>query len=317
MPRDYYEVLGVKRDATAEEIKKAYRKLARQFHPDRNPGDKEAEAKFKEVQDAYDVLSDKTKRAQYDQFGFAGAGFTGAGGGGGPRTHTFHWGGGGPEGSEAAGMDPAQAAELFGQLFGNRGGAAGMGDIGGFADLFGRQARGGGRTRRAAPAQDVEAEVSIPFQTAAQGGSVDVSVDGHVLGIKVPPGVESGQTLRLQGQAPGGGNLLLKLRVQPHPYFRREGKDLILDVPLSLSEAVLGTKVDVPTLDGTKLTVKVPAGASSGSRLRLRGKGIKGGDQYIEIKVMVPAAKDDESRKLIEEFAQRHPQNPRADLSWS
>jgi DnaJ-class molecular chaperone len=312
MPRDYYETLGVKRDATEEEIKKAYRKLARQYHPDRNPGDKQAETRFKEIQDAYDILSDKTKRAQYDQFGFAGpgAGFAGAGG---PGGGTFHFGGG-PGGFSTEGMDPEQAAELFSQLFGGRGGGAGGFDMG---DLFGRRGRGGTRTRRQAPAQDVEAEVTIPFLVAAEGGSVDLSVGGHTLGVKIPAGVESGQTLRLAGQAPGGGNLLLKLRVEDHPYFRREGKDIILEVPLALSEAVLGARVEVPTLDGTRLTVKVPPGTSSGSRLRLRGKGIKGGDQYIEIKILVPPPKDERSRELIEEFGRLHPQNPRADLPWS
>jgi DnaJ-class molecular chaperone len=184
-------------------------------------------------------------------------------------------------------------------------------------DLFGRQARGSTRNRRRTPAQDVEAEVTVPFMTAALGGSVDLSVGGHTLSVKIPAGVESGQTLRLAGQAPGGGNLLLKLRVQDHPYFRREGKEVILEVPLTVSEAVLGARIDVPTLDGTKLTVKVPPGTSSGSRLRLRGKGIQGGDQYIEIKVVVPSPKDDRSRELIEEFARLNPKNPRADLPWS
>src|SRR5207302_1114252 len=122
---------------------------------------------------------------------------------------------------------------------------------------------------------------------------------------------EQGQVLRLQGQGPGGGNLRLKLRIDSHPYFRREGKDVFLDVPLSLSEAVLGTKIEVPTLDGSRLTVKVPPGASSGSRLRLRGKGINGGDQYIETKIVVPAANDERSRELIEEFARLNPQDPR------
>jgi curved DNA-binding protein len=310
MPRDYYETLGVKRDASDDEIKKAYRKLARQHHPDRNPGDKQAEARFKEVQDAYDVLSDKNKRAQYDRFGFAGP----AGGfpGGGPGGPTFHWGGGGPEGFQFEGLDPQQAAEIFGQLFGNRG-MGGMEDMG---DPFGRRPAGPGKRRRAAPAADVQAEVSIPFLTAALGGSVDVTVDGSNLSIKIPAGVEDGKVLRLAGQAPGGGNLLLKLRVEKHPFFQREGNDVILQVPLSLPEAVLGTKVDVPTLDGTKLTVKVPPGASSGTRLRLRGKGIKGGDQFIEIKVVVPAAKDERSRELIEEFARLNPQSPRDHTGW-
>lgn len=303
MPADYYETLGVKRDASEDEIKKAYRKLARQYHPDRNPGDKQAEAKFKEVQEAYDVLTDKQKRSQYDRFGRVGpdGGF-----GGGPRGGTtFHWGGPGGGFQE---MDSEQAADLFGQIFG--GGGGGMGDI------FGRATRGGRRTRRAEPPPEVESEVSIPFLIAASGGSVNLRVDGKELSVKVPAGVREGQVLRLQGQAPGGGNLRLVLHIEPHPYFRREDKDVILEVPLSVAEAALGTKVDVPTLDGTKLTVKVPPGASSGSRLRLRGKGIAGGDQYIEIKVAVPAAKDARSKELIEEFAKLNPQDPRAGLAW-
>jgi curved DNA-binding protein len=314
MPRDYYEVLGVSRDASAEDIKKAYRKLARKFHPDRNPGDKQAETQFKELQDAYDVLSDKTKRAQYDQFGFVGPGAGFGGGGGGPRSQTFHWGAGGPQGPDLQGMDPQQAAEIFSQIFGNRGmGGGGMGDMG---DLFGQRTRGGRRARPQPQAEDVEAEVSIPFLTAALGGTVDLRVGEQELSVKVPEGVEDGKVLRLTGQAPGGGNLLLKLRIQPHPYFGREGNDVILTVPLSLPEAVLGTKVDVPTLDGTKLSVKVPPGASSGTRLRLRGKGIKGGDQYCEIKVAVPAPHDDRSRELIQEFGKLNPQSPREDLRW-
>ena len=308
MPRDYYETLGVKRDASEDEIKKAYRKLARQYHPDRNPGDKQAEAKFKEVQDAYEVLSDKTKRANYDRFGHAGPD-GGFGGRGGPRGQTFHWGGGAGGPQE---IDPAEAAELFRNLFGG-GGGEGMGGLG---EIFGRRGRGGTRARRE-PAQEVESEVTVPFLTAALGGTVALQLDGKELSVKIPAGIAEGQSLRLAGQAPGGGDLRLKIRVQPHPYFRREGNDIVLEVPLALSEAVLGAKVDVPTLDGTRLTVKIPPGSSSGSRLRLRGKGVKGGDQYIEIKVVVPAPKDDRSKQLIEEFARLNPQNPRSGLAWS
>jgi DnaJ-class molecular chaperone len=314
MPRDYYDVLGVSRGASEDEVKKAYRKLARENHPDRNPGDKQAEARFKEIQDAYDVLSDKAKREQYDRFGFTGPG-SGFPGGEEGTPFTFRWGGGGGAPSGFDQMDPeqaAQAAEIFSQMFG--------GGVGGMGDLFGRRGRAGGgnRRRRAAPeAEATTAEVTIPFETAAAGGPVSLSVDGRELSVKVPAGVEEGKTLRLQGQGAGGGDLLLKLHIGPHPYFRREGDNVILEVPLSVPEAVLGTKVDVPTLDGTRLTVKVPAGTSSGSRLRLRGKGIKGGDQFIEIKIVAPAPRDDRSRELMEEFARLNPQNPRATLPWS
>jgi len=307
MPRDYYETLGLKRNASEDEIKKAYRKLARQYHPDRNPGDKQAEGKFKEVQEAYDVLSDKTKRAHYDRFGTAEAGAGFGGGRGGGRGQTFHWGGGGPGGFEE--MDSATASELFRQMFG--------GDAGDLGELFGQRGRRGGRARRPETGPEVQSEVTIPFLTAAVGGSVTLSVDGRELAVRIPAGIEDGKVLRLQGQAPGGGDLRLVVHIQPHPYFRREGNDVILEVPLSVAEAALGTKVDVPTLDGSKLTVTIPPGTSSGSRLRLRGKGIAGGNQYIEAKVMVPAAKDARSRELIQEFAKLNPQDPRSGLPWN
>jgi len=311
MPRDYYEVLGVKKNASEEEIKKAYRKLAREFHPDRNPGDKKAEGKFKEVQEAYDVLSDQKKRSQYDRFGRVGPD---GGGGPGPGGQGFQWQWGGPGGFQQ--VDPGEAADLFRQFFGG-GRAGGFGEAGDIEELLGRRSQTRGRGRRAAPAPEVESEVTIPFLTAALGGTVNIQVDGRELAVKIPAGVADGQAMRLQGQAPGGGNLKLILRIQPHPYFRREDKNVILEVPISVSEGILGAKVDVPTLDGSKLSVKVPPGTSSGARLRLRGKGIAGGDQFIEIKVVVPSSIDDQGRKLIEEFGRLNPQNPRAGLPWS
>jgi DnaJ-class molecular chaperone len=303
MPRDYYEVLGVARNASDADIKKSYRKLARQYHPDRNPGDKQAEAHFKEVQEAYDVLSDKTKRQQYDQFGHAGPTAGGFGGSG-----PFRWSGQGGQTFDFGGIDPSDLESLFRQ-FGGVGGAAREA-----GDAFGRRTRG--RTRRAQPAP-VEAEVTIPFETAALGGMVHLNVDGRELEVRIPAGVEEGKKLRLGGQGPDGSDLLVKLHIAPHPFFRREGSDIILEVPLSLSEAVLGTRVDVPTLDGTRLSVKVPPGTSSGARLRLRGKGIAGGDQYIETRVVVPKVDDARGRELIEEFARLHPQEPRRGLPWS
>jgi DnaJ-class molecular chaperone len=301
MPRDYYEVLGVARDASEADVKKAYRKLARQYHPDRNPGDKTAAGKFKEVQEAYDVLSDKNKRAQYDRFGFAGPMPEGGPGG-------FQWGGAGfdPSAFGAGSLD-----ELLRHFAQAQAGSARGAEGPDLEELFGR---GRGRRGRRARPQEVEAEASIPFLTAALGGTVSLSVDDRQIEVKIPAGVEEGQRLRLAGQGPGGGDLYLKLHIQPHPYFRREGNDIILEVPLSVAEAILGSKVDVPTPDGTHLSVKIPPGTSSGARLRLRGKGIKGGDQYIEVKVVVPRVSDARSRELIEEFARLNPQNPRAGL---
>jgi DnaJ-class molecular chaperone len=293
MPRDHYEVLGVAKTASEDELKKAYRKLARQHHPDRNPGDKKADASFKEVQEAYSVLSDKDKRAKYDQFGFAAQG---PGMGQGPGGFDF----------SSAGFDP---------------GAFDSADLG---DILRRMGMGGGeegparrgkRARR--PAQDQEAEANIPFLTAALGGRLALEIGGQSVELKIPAGVEEGKRLRLGGQGPGGGDLYLRLHIEPHAYFRREGNSVVLDVPLSLAEAAMGTRVEVPTIDGQRLTVKVPAGASSGSRLRLRGKGIAGGDQYIEIEVVVPKVADDRGRELVEELARLHPQTPRAGLEWA
>jgi curved DNA-binding protein len=300
MPRDPYEVLGVARSASEDDIKKSYRKLARQFHPDRNPGDKQAETKFKEVQEAYDLLSDKTKRTQYDQFGFSGPQFGGGGPGG------FRWSGGGAEGQQ---VDPEELASILRQF--------GMGGMGGGnpEDLFGQRTRGRGRRARPAP-ESVESEITVPFLTAAQGGVVQLSVDDQQIDVKIPAGFEDGKKLRLAGQGPNGGDLILKVHVEPHPYFQREGDNLVLEVPISIPEAVLGAKVDVPTLDGTWVTVKVPPGTSTGSRLRLRGKGINGGDQYLAFKIMGVAPANERSRELMEEFARLNPQNPRAGLGW-
>jgi curved DNA-binding protein len=316
MPRDYYEVLGVKKGAADDEIKRAYRKLARQYHPDRNPGDKTAETKFKEIQQAYDVLSDKKQREQFDRFGFAGPG-AGPGGGTGP----FQWGG---SSGGFRNVPPEEAADIFRQFFGGGAGMGGTDDLGSMGghtqeqefdlgSMFGQRRGGGRRTRRPA---ETESEITVPFDIAALGGTISLNVAGTNIDVKVPTGVKEGQVLRLGGQGSGGGDLLLKIKIAPHPYFRREDNDLILDVPISIAEAALGGKIDVPTLDGTRLSVKVPPGSSSGSRLRLRGKGIKGGDQYIELKVVVPTMQDERSRQLVEELARLHPQDPRADVPW-
>jgi curved DNA-binding protein len=313
MPRDYYEVLGVKRDASEKEISKAYNKLAFKHHPDRNPGDKQAEASFKEVQEAYDVLRDAKRRAQYDQFGFVN-------GGAGPGAGPFSGGGPFPGGSgfDFGNMDPEMLAR-FAQQFGG-GGGGDEGPLGGFANLFGGRGggrRAGSRARRPRQPEEVEHEITIPFETAALGGSLSLKIDDQQVDVKVPAGVEEGQKLRLSGQGVDGGNLLLKLHIEPHSWFKREGRNLILEVPLSLEEAVLGARIEVPTLDNERLTVKIPPGTSSGKRLRLKGKGIAGGDEYIEVKVMVPAPHDARSRELLEEFSRLNPQRPREGLPWN
>lgn len=308
MPRDYYEILGVPRNATLEEIKSAYRKLAMKYHPDRNPGDKEAEKKFREVQEAYEVLGDEKKRAQYDRYGrvFEHAGAeAGAGAGPGPfGGYEFRWGPGG--------------ATIFGEGFDTE-------DL--FEMIFGAAPGRRGRRARARTvwpaAQDIHQEVEVDFLTAALGGSIDLQLDKPDTGpttisVNVPAGIADGQTLRLRGQGIQGGDLYLKIRIRPHPSFRREGHDLIVPVPISLQEAVFGGKIDVSGL-GETLTVTIPPGVSSGQRLRVRGHGLpipgtgQRGDLYAELRIVLPKTLDAESRKLLEEFARRNPYNPRAE----
>jgi DnaJ-class molecular chaperone len=314
MPRDPYDVLGVSRTASPEEIQKAYRKLSKKHHPDRNPGDKQADATYKEVQAAYEVLSDPTKKANFDQFGYAGppqGGFPGGGFPGAGFPGGVHFGAG-PSGG--APIDPEAAEQLFSQMFGS--GAGGV-DIG---DLLGGGRRRGGRGRgpqgRRPAAEPVESEVEVPFQTAVHGGTVAIEVGGRRIDVRVPAGITDGKRLRVPPEATGGTEILLRVKTTPHPFFRREGNDLYLDVPIGVAEAVLGTKVEVPTVDGTRLEVKVPPGTSSGAKLRLRGKGVHGGDQYLVFKVVVPAKVDDRGRELIEEFAKLHPQDARANVPW-
>lgn len=312
--RDYYDVLGVKREATPEEIKRAYRKLARQYHPDLHPGDKTAEANFKEVQEAYDVLSDSTKRDQYDRFGSAAFDFGAAGGG--PRTRTYSWSskGQGPDVHFDFGEEGIDVEDILGGLFGGR-----------------AQGRSSGRRTRFTnvPGEDLETELTIPFRTAVLGGEVDVALSGPEtsrLTIHVPPGVADGAKLRLAGKgrpSPTGGkagDLIVLVRVEPHPYFTRKGQDVYIDVPITIREAVAGARVDVPTLEGV-ISVSIPPGASSGQKLRLRGKGGPNkeggrGDQYVVVKVVVPKGVDDESKRWIEQFDQRNPMNPRGNLGW-
>src|SRR5262245_12122754 len=213
MPQDLYDVLGVNRSASADDITKAYRKLARQYHPDRNPGDKQAEAKFKEVSAAYEVLNDKQKRAQYDQFGHVGPGMPNGGGPDGGFPGGFHFGGGAPGGFQTN-IDPETAQRLFGDLFGAFGGEGGgspLGDI--FGQAAGRQRQSRGRGRRPQPPPAVEAEITVPFGTAAVGGPVNLSIGDRQIELKIPAGIEDGKTMRLGGQGPNGADVLLKVHV--------------------------------------------------------------------------------------------------------
>lgn len=291
---DYYQVLGVSRKAGADELKKAYRKLSRENHPDAKPDDPAAAERFKQVQEAYSVLSDEKKRQQYDQFGTV---FPEGGPGG---------GGAGPFPFQTGGQVPFDIHDLFGAE--------------GLEGLFGGRAAG----RRPRKGRDQQAEVRIPFLTAALGGSVDVRVSQgnriETLSVKIPAGVTDGAVIRLGGQgesSPRGGSagdLLLTVHIDPHPYFRREGQDILLDVPVTPAEAVLGAKIDVPTLKEGPVVLTVPPGTSSGMKLRLRGKGIADqGDQFVVVKIVAPRDPAAAVKELYQQLS-RLDVNPRTGL---
>jgi curved DNA-binding protein len=324
---DYYKTLGVNRTASAEEIRKAYKKLARKYHPDVRPGDKDAADQFKKVQQAYSILGDAEKRVQFDRYGHA---FDGGRGGGPYRTA---WASG-PDGTHAVDL-----SDLFGQFFG--GGEAFRGGAGGaqferrpFPGSFGGAHAGAGEAsfghEAGGKGEDITFDVTVPFQVAAEGGSHGLQIrrgeQTERITVKIPAGVQDGGTIRLAGQGqpgPGGGpagDLLLTVHVAPHPYFHREGSNLLVDVPITPSEAALGTKIEVPTLSEGHVNVKVPPGTSSGTRLRLRGKGVPipktqdRGDQFVVVKIVVPHETTDAAKKLYSELAEIEPQAPRSGL---
>jgi curved DNA-binding protein len=315
--RDYYEILGVPRDASAEDIRRAYRTLAREYHPDVNK-DPGAEDRFKEVSEAYEVLRDPEKRERYDRLGAnwkAGDDVSGASG---------FSGFGGPNGDfgdvRVEFGSGGDFSDFFEGLFGpggRPGARAGRRTtgFGGFEGFEGFQARGG----------DLEAELELTLEEAARGGRRRISLgDGRDYEVNIPPGVRDGQRIRLAGEggrgAAGGppGDLFLRVRINPHPRFRLEGRDLYVDLPITPWEGVLGASVEVPTLEGKK-RVKVPPGSSTGRKLRLRGEGFPGprggrGDLYAVLKVEVPKKPTPEERELFERLAQVSKFNPREKL---
>ncbi len=412
--KDYYEILGVKKDASAEDIRKAFRKLARKYHPDVNPGDKSAEERFKAISEANDVLSDPKKRKIYDQVGFysdnidpataeayaraggnaAGGGFPGGG----------FQGGGSPRGGEAGSQGGVQfdfGGFDFSDMFENAGRGAQStrtSGSGGFRDIFSGIFGGG---RGAAPAEagpepgtDLEYQVNVPFWTAIRGGVMRLNItrqdvcpqcrgqgeleapgkcpecngtgqitqtggrmkfnlqcprchgtgknltmcptchgEGTVtktepLEVRIKPGTRDGQRIRLPGKGNAGarggapGDLYVIIRAGDHPIFHRDGDDISLTVPVTVSEAALGSKIEVPTIDGRAL-LKIPPGTQSGQKLRLREKGVPSatregvrGDEIVEITVHVPMPRDERTKELLREVAKLNPEDPRADL-WS
>ncbi len=312
--RDYYDILGVSRDADEKEIKRAFRRLARKHHPDVNPGNKQAEARFKEISEAYQVLGHPEKRQKYDQFGHAGEMWAQPGAGA-PGGYTWS--------ANFGNLD-----DLLEELLGGRGGPRGRG------------ARG----------QDLRFEIELTLEEAARGVTREITLSlpqtcprcqgAGLLGggalcatcggsgrteypkrleVRIPPGVHTGSRIRLAGQGVAGGDLYLIPKIAPHPVFRRRGDDLECEIPVTYTEAALGGEIEVPTLEG-RVKMKLPAGTSGGQRLRLAGKGMpraKGGgrgDLYVQPRVVVPKNLTDEERALIARLGDLRQESPRAHL---
>ena len=376
--QDYYDLLGVPRKAPVKEIRAAYRKLARKYHPDLNPGDKSAEEKFKQIQEAYEVLSDTKKRQMYDQFGFNTPGQAGPQGPGGsynvsPEDIHFDFGGFDFGGAGAPGGG-ASFRDLFSQFF--RGGGAGAGQAGyeteagsdleyqidiSFAeamrgaqkkvsitrldvcnDCHGKGSVGGEQTCNVCHGSGRVTETSgkMKFQVACSrcGGSGHLRTvcrtcggEGRVrraetLDVRIPPGAQTGSRVRVAGRGNAGanggppGDLYFITQVQPHPFFDRRGDDLYTVVPITVTEAALGAKVEVPTIDG-RAQVRIPPGTDSGKKLRLREKGAPSarrqghrGDQIVEVQVVVPKPEDEKVRELLRELSKAAPEDPRVDI---
>jgi len=294
--KDYYDILGVSRQATEKDLKSAYRKLARKYHPDVNPGDKGAEEKFKEVSAAFAVLSDPEKRAKYDRGGHA---------------------------AFEPGFDPFQGSTIDFQDLG-------LGNLSDIFELFG----GGGRRpragRRAARGEDRELEMSLPFTDAIHGTTVEVAIpraiargSGRVMAeekvkVRIPAGIEDGGRVRIAGKGNDGvlggpaGDAYVNIRVEPHPMFRRDHADLVCEVPVGIVKATLGGDLEVPTLEG-RATIKIPPGTRGGQRFRLKGRGIgargghAAGHLYAVVQIVTPKELDARSVELLEEFARRNP----------
>ncbi len=299
--KDFYATLGVPKNADAAAIKKAYRKLARSLHPDQNPDNPAAEARFKEVGEAYAVLSDPEQRKQYDAVR--------AMAGGGAR---FSAGPGGA--ASGAGFE-----DIFGGLFGPEAGGGRVrystaGGGGGFEDILGGLFGGGAGFRARGPqkGQDIEATTTLPFRQAVEGSTVSLTVEGRRVNARIPAGVRDGQRIRLRGKGRPGeaggpaGDLVIAVHVEPHPVFALDGHDLRVTVPVTFAEAALGAQIEVPTLDGRTVRVKVPAGTPSGRTLRVKGHGVASaqatGDLLVTVQVAVPQKLSAKAREAVEAF---------------
>lgn len=308
--KDFYAILGVAKDASDADIKKAYRKLARKYHPDTNSGDATAEKKFKDISEAYSVLSDAEERQQYDAIrAMGGARFAPGAARGGPANGGFE--------------------DLFGGLFG--GGARQPAGAGGippeFADLFGGGFGGGQTGFQRAPQKgsDRTASTSISFAGSIHGTTVSLrESNGNVIDVKIPAGIRDGQKVRQRGKgnagAAGNGDLIITVNVKPHDFFNRDGDNIRIHVPVTFAEAALGSNIHVPTLDGDTVTVRVPAGTPSGRTLRVKGRGVKTskgtGDLLVTIDVSVPQNLNKQAEEAVKAFAAATADaDPRHDLA--
>jgi DnaJ-class molecular chaperone len=315
---DPYQILGVSRTATQAEIKSAYRKLAKKLHPDVNPGRKDIEAKFKDVTAAYDLLSDQDKRDRFDRGEINAQGQEQGFGGG------------------RGGYNPYSGG--FSGFSGTRGGTSGAGGngdpfsaFGGMEDIF-AEFMGGGKNKKRGPGagfggnagfdtgnirgNDISYTISVPFVEACLGGKRRVGLaNDKTLDVTIPAGIEDGYKLRLKGQGSAGlgggaGDAIVIVSVTPHPFFSRKGNDILLELPVSLPEAILGASVTVPTLDG-HVAVKVPKGANTGTTLRLKGKGVTGGDMMVKLKLVLPDTISSDLESFVEKWAKKHAYDPR------
>jgi DnaJ-class molecular chaperone len=305
MAEDLYSVLSVPKTASAEDITKAYRKLAKKLHPDLNPGDKAAEEKFKKVTAAYDILGDAEKRGRYDR------GEIDASGQETPQQRYYREYAGGEDGARyrsTAGFEDIGAfSDLFGDLFGERGGM-----------------RGGRGARFSIRGSDAQYRLDVDFLDAVNGTKTRITLpDGGTLDVTIPPGVADGQVLRLRGKGNPGigegepGDALIEIHVRPHPVFKREGNDIVLEVPITFDEAVLGGKIEVPTIGG-RVFATVPPGSNTGQTLRLKGRGIKtkgsAGDQLVKLSIILPDRIDDDLKRFAETWREAHRYDPRRKL---
>jgi len=329
--RNYYDILGVPRDASNDQIKQAFRRLARRYHPDLNPGDKAAEERFKDINEAYEVLSDAAKRSQYEQYGqfWNQGGFKG--GRSAPRSSTTRaWDRTTPEEVDFSEFSDFQ--DFLDQLLGRQpnppkgnsksGATAERRKAAYESDPFkpGKTKKAYAYSTRSAAARDAEARLTLPLDKAYIGGRERIRLeDGRSLEVNLPPGMVTGQRIRLRGQGKSGGDLYLKIEVAPHPLFKLEGADIYCQVPITPSEAVLGGPIEAPTVDGW-VKMSIPPGVRSGQRLRLAGKGYidaetgRRGDQLVEIQLVVPKHLNAEERELYEKLHRLETFNPRAEL---